>query len=95
MAGVDLAEYGAKEKSLHMSGVVDLEIFIYVGLEKSGPAYHPGIGEQLPFRFLSLEFGPRPQDWRLWVSNPVDELAWQFWELVEREKQVMPGTWID
>lgn len=95
LAGVDLAEYGAKEKSLHMSGVVDLEIFIYVGLEKSGPAYHPGIGEQLPFRFLSLEFGPRPQDWRLWVSNPVDELAWQFWELVEREKQVMPGTWID
>ncbi|KAJ5741857.1 hypothetical protein N7533_011266 [Penicillium manginii] len=45
LAGVDLAEYGAKEKSLHMSGVVGLEIFIYVGFEKSGPVYNPDIGE--------------------------------------------------
>jgi hypothetical protein len=45
-----------------MSGVVDLEVFIYVGLEKSGPAYTVGLGEQLLFRFLSLEFGPRPEE---------------------------------
>jgi hypothetical protein len=78
-----------------MSGVVDLEVFIYVGLEKSGPAYTLGLGEKLLFRILSLEFGPRPEEWRLWVSNPVDELAWEFWEMVERGEQVMPGTWID
>jgi hypothetical protein len=95
LAGVDLAEYGAKEKSLHMSGVVDLEVGIYVGLENSGPAYTLGLGEILLFRILSLEFGPTPEEWRLWVSNPVDELAWEFWELVERGEQVMPGTWID
>lgn len=95
LAGVDLAEYGAKEKSLHMSGVIDLELSIYVGLENSGPAYDPDLGEYLLFRILSLKFGPRPEEWKLWVSNPVDELAWEFWELVERGEQVMPGTWID
>ncbi|KAJ5166408.1 uncharacterized protein N7482_005189 [Penicillium canariense] len=95
LAGVDLEKYGAKEKALLMSGVVDPDVYIYVGLQRSGPGIYPGKGEHLHFHFLSLEFGPSPKDWKLWASNPVDELVWQFWGMVEKREQVMPGTWID
>ncbi|KAJ5832506.1 hypothetical protein N7474_000817 [Penicillium riverlandense] len=94
-AGVDLANYGAKEKALYTFGVVNPDVYIYVGLEKSGPGHDPETGEFLRFHFLSLEYGPRPEDWKLWASNPVDEMVWEFWEMIERGEQVMPGTWID
>ncbi|KAJ5816981.1 hypothetical protein N7447_009214 [Penicillium robsamsonii] len=95
LAGVDLTHYGAKEKTLYTSGVVNLDLSIYVGLEKSGPAYDPNQGEYLDFHVLSLEYSSNPEDWKLWVNNPVDELVGEFWEMTEKREEIMPGTWID
>ncbi|KAJ5520707.1 hypothetical protein N7463_001160 [Penicillium fimorum] len=95
LAGVDLTHYGAKEKTLYTSGVVNLDLSIYVGLEKSGPGYNPDQGGYLEFHFLSLEYNSNPQDWRLWVSNPIDELVGGLGEIAEKGEEIMPGTWID
>jgi hypothetical protein len=44
---------------------------------------------------LRLKYGPDPEDWHLFVTNPIDELVGELWEMVERSLEVMPGTWID
>jgi hypothetical protein len=96
LAGVDLITYGAKEKALWTFDVVNPDQWIYVGLQRSGPLCDPCLGEFLYFHFLSsLEYGPDPEDWKVWVSNPMDEMAGEFWEMIEKKEEVMPGTWID
>jgi hypothetical protein len=94
--GVDLEEYGELERELHRNGDVDTQIELSAALaemnfftETDPPA------ERLKFRLLDFTYGPEPEDWFVWVTNPLDEFAGQFWRMVEREVEVMPGTWVD
>ncbi|KAH6990686.1 hypothetical protein BKA56DRAFT_214028 [Ilyonectria sp. MPI-CAGE-AT-0026] len=49
----------------------------------------------VPIRLLDLKVGPRPEDWRLeWVSE-FEWMAREFWELMEKENIVMPGSWVE
>ncbi|KAL4914343.1 hypothetical protein BDW62DRAFT_204734 [Aspergillus aurantiobrunneus] len=86
LAGVDLGVFGARERRLYATADIDLEFFVVVG----GPR-----GERLPFRILDLVYGPEPEDWRIWVTNPVDEMVGEFWKMMERKEEVMPGTWVE
>jgi hypothetical protein len=42
-----------------------------------------------------LSYGPNPEDWHVRFDNPVDEVVGEFWEMVEREEEIMPGTWVE
>lgn len=93
-AGVDLEEYGTKESaSFDESGLWHR---IYVG-----PLRHRSLGYNYKeedffwFRCWKLTYGPEPEDWTVWVTNPIDELVGKFWEMVEREEELMPGTWVE
>lgn len=49
----------------------------------------------IPIRLLGLEVGPRPEDWNIkWVPE-FEWMAQQFWNLIEKESFVMPGSWIE
>ena len=93
-AGADIEAYGTKE-----SGFFDefgLMYRIYVGPLRHRPPGHIYKEEDL-FWFYAwkLSYGPEPEDWIIWVMNPIDELVGEFWEMVEREEEFMPGTWVD
>ncbi|KAH8820779.1 hypothetical protein F5884DRAFT_827109 [Xylogone sp. PMI_703] len=49
----------------------------------------------LPYHLTGLIYGPTPDDWQVWASNPLDELAGEFWNLVEKPEERMPGSWIE
>ena len=93
-AGVDLEEHGEKESAF-------IEEYgpcyhIYVGPLRSRSIQFPkGKGDIFLFYVWKLTYGPEPEDWTVWVMNPIDELVGEFWEMVEREEEVMPGTWVD
>ncbi|KAF7174260.1 hypothetical protein CNMCM6106_008463 [Aspergillus hiratsukae] len=89
-AGVDLAVYGSKESALWKSGAVDP--FFYDDLRLSDQVRS---GELLKVHLFSLSYGPSPEDWHVWVANPVDELVGEFWEMIERKEEAMPGAWVE
>jgi hypothetical protein len=85
LAGVDLVEYGIKEKALQASDLVDTYLDVYWQFQE----------DVLNFRYFSLSYGPNPQDWHIWTSDPVDELANEFWEMMEISVKTMPGAWVE
>ncbi|KAL4964331.1 uncharacterized protein BDV14DRAFT_201103 [Aspergillus stella-maris] len=98
IAGVDLQAYSATEQLLYSSADLDLELWTYVGPLGELPSaswFLKHRQDYVPFRILKLEYGHEPEDWRLWTTNPIDELVGEFWEMVEREEEVMPGAWVD
>lgn len=46
------------------------------------------------FHLIGFSHGPNPEDWKLWISEPSDFFAGQFWEMTERRME-MPGGWSD
>ncbi|GAB7350506.1 hypothetical protein MBLNU459_g1100t1 [Dothideomycetes sp. NU459] len=47
-------------------------------------------------RMTGFSYGPRVEDWQIWLSNPLDEWAGEFWDMVEHpERRSLPGAWVD
>ncbi|KAL4928886.1 uncharacterized protein BDV17DRAFT_291213 [Aspergillus undulatus] len=85
LAGVDLEIFGAKEQALYSCRPFSVPVVSHLC----------GIHEILWGEVLYLQYGPEPEDWRLFVTNPIDELVGEFWESVEKSLEVMPGSWVD
>jgi len=60
----------------------------------------------ISFELISFTYGPRPEDWKFWFSEPSDPYAGDFWAMVEEGRpwiddeeamgdhpQPMPGSW--
>lgn len=90
-AGVDLEAYGANQQALFKLGHVSLYLPVLPGLR---PCLWMN-DDMLHARVLGLEYGPEPEDWHIFITNPVDEYVGEFWESVQRSLEVMPGTWVD
>ncbi|KAL6887682.1 hypothetical protein HDV57DRAFT_489411 [Trichoderma longibrachiatum] len=60
-----------------------------VSINRSGEQYW------IPFRMIDIAYGPSPSDWKLIWAPEFENMARQFWELIEAEEAVMPGTWLD
>jgi hypothetical protein len=98
--GVDLETYGRTEDYLLHSEITDFWIPVAVlpTNETRDSPYRNSNSNPICLasaRIIGLNYGPEPEDWHLWVTNPIDELVGEFWEMVERSLEVMPGTWID
>ncbi|KAJ5787284.1 hypothetical protein N7457_002274 [Penicillium paradoxum] len=79
--GVDLKQFGRAE----------LVIWRNENIRKEFVAH--GCHDRLAKRIIGFTYGPSPEDWHLWVSEPTDRFAGEFWSLIERPVEVMPGTW--
>jgi hypothetical protein len=46
-------------------------------------------------RVVGFTSGPNPDDWSVYLSNPLDEHAGEFWDMIEHPERAMPGAWND
>ncbi|CAI7653058.1 unnamed protein product [Penicillium viridicatum] len=84
-AGVDLELYGRIEERIWKTEWIPRE-------SHQLPDYHRLKGATKA-RLIGFSYGPSIEDWHLWVSEPSDSLAGEFWDLIERPVEVMPGAW--
>ena len=81
-------------KLLERSGI-DLEAF---GLEEAR-MWRDLISceSKLPYMYMKhlmgFSYGKDPQDWHMWMREPSDVFAGDFWAMIERRIEIMPGTW--
>jgi hypothetical protein len=80
--GVDLEDFGQAEKDLYDSGAIRKD---YDVSSRAGGNH----------RLINFTYGTSPHDWHLWISEKSDLFAGQFWDMIEREEEVMPGAWPD
>jgi hypothetical protein len=85
-SGIDLEAYGRKEAS-----ILSRENAEWLGREI--PLGHLFRSYRLSLRLIGFEFGPNPEDWRFWFSEPTDQLAGEFWDMMEHPERRMPGAW--
>ncbi|OJI98001.1 hypothetical protein ASPVEDRAFT_440864 [Aspergillus versicolor CBS 583.65] len=90
-AGVDLEAYGADEQALLKDG----HFSFYLRVRNDLRQKYQSNDKTLWGKVLGLEYGPEPEDWHIFITNPVDEYVGEFWESVQRGLEVMPGTWVD
>ena len=93
-AGVDLQRYGKAEKDLHLRGEVNRCFSSSYWLPGKGfelSEYKP----EITWRLISFTYGPSPQDWQFWFSEPTDKFAGQFWNMIEHPELIMPGAWVN
>ena len=89
-AGADLLEYGRLEKQLFDEGLLTQEYRI------CQPSHWESLPTRCPrWRLISFTYGPTPEEWHFWCSNPRDEMAGEFWNMVETLETSMPGAWLD
>ena len=91
--GVDLKEYGLRES---LTWVV-LETLINTKTD-----YNTGVTRKYDSnyyfgrkRLLGFSYGLFPEDWRIWENEPTDEFAGEFWLMLDRREEVMPGAWVE
>lgn len=92
--GVDLVEYGAREKAIFLKQCS--KIWVFSGNHKgSGGTFSLRAVDD--FELVGFEYGPEPEDWILWWNEPTDVFAGDFWKMIEEGKgdEVMPGTWVE
>ena len=44
-------------------------------------------------RIIRLDSGLGADNWQLWLSNPLDEWAGEFWDMIEHPERRIPGAW--
>lgn len=44
-------------------------------------------------RIIAVTYGPQVEDWDVWFSNPFDEWAGEFWDMIDHPERAMPGAW--
>jgi hypothetical protein len=89
-SGVDLMEYGQRERLTW--NTIDISMEPPPSYEWDSEDYCYYFGRR---RLISFDYGPSPKDWILWENEPTDEFAGDFWLMLDRKEEIMPGTWID
>lgn len=91
--GIDLCEFGKKEKSFRQDYTYRKEFGIM--LPYNGEHRHDWLGA---IRLINFEYGDTTARWKFWWSEMTDEFAGEFWSLVEDEDDELvfpriPGSW--
>jgi hypothetical protein len=101
---VDLEAYGRKESSILSRADAEWlgrKIRLYQKHVYQQRVYQNGVYQKqvvysltgLHLRLIGFEFGPNPEDWKFWFSDPTDQLVGEFWDMVEHPERRMPGAW--
>ncbi|KAJ6189715.1 hypothetical protein N7519_004623 [Penicillium mononematosum] len=80
-AGVDLQKFGEIEDSMWKMELIRRDIGPWDG-ENSGC-----------HRLIGFSYGPRIDDWSVWLSPKWDNFIGDFWSLIERPAETMAGGW--
>lgn len=97
--GLDLEKYGAQEKHRASRHSAPRTIRIFRDVWYDMPRTFPelSLNSQMETRLISFEYGSRVDDWKLWWSEPTDELVGDFWKEIEPEEEMLyiPGSWVE
>ncbi|KAJ5640000.1 uncharacterized protein N7484_007862 [Penicillium longicatenatum] len=84
-AGVNLQQFGQTEERIWKKELGELEREYFASKPTwGGPWSRPLIG---------FSYGSSPNNWVLWLSEGCDSFALDFWTLIERQIEIMPGGW--
>jgi hypothetical protein len=93
-AGIDLEEYGRKEKAIYQKGLVrNTYEYWFPPPEREQPAsgdIEDPINMIYSFTFV---YGPTPTDWKFWLIEQMDDSFSEFWDMVDHPERAMPGYW--
>jgi hypothetical protein len=91
-AGVDLLDYGRKEKLINSRNRRGLNIFCPVHSLR----WRNKIPCQMWAKFwFTFSYGARPQDWQFWLILGMDNSFREFWDMVDHLERAMPGYFDD
>jgi hypothetical protein len=81
--GVDLNEYGKAEEYIWKSGITQRGFDVW------------NVAEQVfeSQGMIGFAYGPSPENWYIWLSEESDSFVGEFWDMIERPVEVMPGAW--
>jgi hypothetical protein len=91
-AGIDIEEYGRKEKLVYQKGLTgNFYRFQLASIKK----WDSGIIDEPILTIYSITFiyGPRPTDWKFWLIEQMDDSFLEFWDMVDHPERAMPGYW--
>lgn len=93
-SGVNLKGYGERESLtwVNLEEFTDLEYTDYTTSSTRGYNSDYYFGRK---RLLGFHYGPFPKDWKVWQNEPTDEFAGDFWLMLDRRVEDMPGTWVE
>jgi hypothetical protein len=90
-AGIDLSEYGRKEKELHCDGQVRTHFWFRRG-GRGYVLYGKWIDMYNRFSII-FQFGRKPSDWQFWLIEEMDDWFLEFWDMLDHPERAMPGAW--
>jgi hypothetical protein len=90
-AGIDLEEYGQKEKLVYQKGLAEnFYRFKLADIEK----WDSGIDEPISTIYsITFIYGPTPTDWKFWLIEQMNDSFLEFWDMVDHPERAMPGYW--
>ena len=83
--GVDLAEYGLQEQKLYRDVDIDKEFLV-------SSSYRNRL-RRFVVRLIGFTYGPTPEDWKVWFSEPTDIYVGEFWHGIENPWEHISGAW--
>lgn len=79
---------------IDMATVIDIERKVLARRgEESAPRKIFNYGLYRWYKFIAINYGPKVDDWYLWLSNPLDEWAGEFWDMIDHPERTIPGAW--
>ncbi|RYP06038.1 hypothetical protein DL764_003401 [Monosporascus ibericus] len=93
-AGINVTGYGRREMELLRDATLTRDFVPCQETYRVGPWRSPDpVWRGVSIRLMGYKYGPEPEDWDVYWSEPTDEFAGDFWELVENPPLQVPGTW--
>jgi hypothetical protein len=91
--GIDLIDYGRKEKELRLEGRTVSHCWFSIAPRKFYEQSHVCSADVEKKYSISFEFGPKPSDWHFWITEEIDSSFEEFWDMVDHPERAMPGAW--
>lgn len=82
-SGVDLIDYGRREKRIHSRVKISKEFDFYEEKVKDD-------GKASSVRLTGFEFGPEPEDWEFYFTKVMDNSFVQFWDMIGHPERALP-----
>jgi hypothetical protein len=93
-SGVNMKAYGQRE-SLTWVNLEESTDWEYTEYTTSGTRSYSSDYYFGRKRLLGFYYGSFPEDWTVWQNEPTDEFAGEFWSMLDRRVEIMPGTWVE
>ncbi|RYP89920.1 hypothetical protein DL770_003941 [Monosporascus sp. CRB-9-2] len=93
-AGINVTGYGCREMELLRDTALTRDFVPCRLYYQAQPWKVPDpVWRGVSIRLMGYKYGPEPEDWDVYWSEPTDEFAGDFWELVENPPLQVPGAW--